>query len=201
MTSEHLLDAIGLLDDGLIREAEEYVPRKKRARYGAWLGLAACFALVVVLGYGVTHLRMGGGAASGGANAPSAPSGNTMPAPGEPAASSESQVGAAGGDMSGGGTPGAPVGNSGEEDYCAAVMADGVLYWSTGTPVPVEPAEEEIRTVTGYTDTVPEEDGQTNFDRELTTQYARVKMGEEWKLAVAIGHEWILFDPVPPWEK
>lgn len=83
------------------------------------------------------------------------------------------------------------------EDYCPAIMVDGVVYWSTDTPVPGEVDESAIRTVTSYTDGQPEEDGQTNFDRGLTTQYAMTDMG----LVVLIDREWILFDPVPPWEK
>ena len=83
------------------------------------------------------------------------------------------------------------------EDYCPAIMVDGVVYWSTDTPVPGEVEESAVRTVTSYTDGVPGEDGQTNFDRGLTTQYAMTDMG----LVVLIDREWILFDPVPPWEK
>ncbi len=192
MTSEYLLDAVGLLDDDLIQEAERY--KKPRPNYRAWLGLAACLAVVIVLSYGMTHLGMGGsapnGAGGGAANAPSASGGNLAPAAGEPAAPGESQNG--GGMLMGGIGP-----EDSQSDCCAAIMVDGVLYWSTGTPVPGEPAEEAIRTVTGYTDTVPEEDGQTNFDRDLTTWYAMTDLG----LVVLMDHEWVLFDPVPPWEK
>ena len=48
MTSEHILDAIGLLDDELVREAEEY--RRPRARFDCrrWGSLAACCALVFI---------------------------------------------------------------------------------------------------------------------------------------------------------
>lgn len=199
MNAEYLLDAIGLLDDGLIREAEEYAVRKRKPGYGSWLGLAACLALVVVLSYGMTHLRMGGAAhdkASGGAaSAPEASNGSTAPAAGEPAAPGEHQDGGTDEDMPMGGASNAPEGSQG--DYYAAVMVDGTVYWSTGTPVPGEPAEEAIRTVTGYTGAVPEEDGQTNFDRELTTRYAVTDLG----LVVLVENEWILFDPVPPWER
>ena len=65
MNSEHLLDAIGLLDDGLIHEAEEY--RRPRRDYSRWISLAASLAVVLTLGYGLTHLGIGGG---GGASAP-----------------------------------------------------------------------------------------------------------------------------------
>ena len=76
-------------------------------------------------------------------------------------------------------------------------MVDGVLYWSTGTPVPGEVEESAIRTVTGYTSSLPEMDGQTNFSHDLSAQYAVTNMG----LVVLVDQEWILFDPVPPWEK
>lgn len=92
MSPDHLLDAVGLLDDELIREAEEYSRPKARRGSGYWLGWAASFAVVVVLGYGLTHLGMGGGGAtpenSGGAmeNRPaastpaaSAPAGEAAP--------------------------------------------------------------------------------------------------------------------------
>ena len=45
MTREHLLAAMGLLDDDLIREAEEPVSRKKWNRE-AWISLAACLAMM-----------------------------------------------------------------------------------------------------------------------------------------------------------
>jgi len=54
MTREHLLEAMGLLDDELIREAEEPVSRKKWNR-NAWISMAACLALVLTIGYGVVY--------------------------------------------------------------------------------------------------------------------------------------------------
>lgn len=62
MNAEYLLDAIGQLDDDLVREAERY--RRPRAGHGRLLGLAASFAVVLLLGYGATHFGMGGGAPS-----------------------------------------------------------------------------------------------------------------------------------------
>lgn len=209
MNAEYLLDAVGLLDDGLIREAEEYQP--PRRDYRPWIGLAASFAIVLTLGYALTHLGMGGGAApenqaSGGAA--NAPSGSYGGAEAPPPASTEGPDGSSmqgGGDWPAGSPgagsssdnaapqePGAAVG-----DYCPAIMVDGVVYWSTDTPVPGEVEESAIRTVTSYTDGQPEEDGQTNFDRGLTARYAMTDMG----LVVLIDQEWVLFDPVPPWEK
>ncbi len=54
MTREHLLEAMGLLDDDLVKEAEEPVSRKKWNRE-AWISLAACLALVLTIGYGVVY--------------------------------------------------------------------------------------------------------------------------------------------------
>lgn len=206
MNAEYLLDAVGLLDDDLLREAEEY--RQPRRDYRPWVSLAACLAVVLTLGYALTHLGMGGGAApeapgngmSGGAT--NAPSGSYGGAEAPPA----STEGTDGSGLQGGGDwaePSSPDAAAPQEpgmaveDYCPAIMVDGVVYWSTDTPVPGEVEESAIRTVASYTDGVPEEDGQTNFDRGLTTQYAMTDMG----LVVLMDREWILFDPVPPWEK
>lgn len=79
MNAEYLLDAIGRLDDDLVQEAERY--RRPKARYGRLLGWAACFAVVISLGYILTHVGgMGGGAApsfSGGGNGGAPASGNS----------------------------------------------------------------------------------------------------------------------------
>ena len=76
-------------------------------------------------------------------------------------------------------------------------MVDGTLYWSTGTPASVEVEERDIRTVNSYINTVPQMDGQTNFSQDLSAQYAQIPEG----LVVLIDNEWILFDPIPPWER
>lgn len=85
MNAEYLLDAIGRLDDDLVRDAENY--RRPRARYRPLLSWAACFAVMLLLGYGATHFGMGGGAApsfSGGGNGGGAPaSGNSAPSAAE----------------------------------------------------------------------------------------------------------------------
>ena len=108
MRAEHLLEAIGLLDDGLIQEAEQYRRPKGRLHPGVWLGWAASFAVVLVLGYGLTHLGMGGGGAApenrpaASAPAASAPNGGadgTGDAPAEP--SSPGAAGDASLDMEG----------------------------------------------------------------------------------------------------
>ena len=81
MTAEHLMNAMGLLDDDLIQEAEQIVRSRRRIRAGRWLGLAASLALVIVLGYGAAHTGLidgilgSAGNASGGA-APMAPAGS-----------------------------------------------------------------------------------------------------------------------------
>lgn len=87
MNAEHLLDAVGQLDDDLIREAETYRRAKPRGHYGTWLSWAASVAVVLALGYGAIQLGMfskGGGSA-----APAAPSGNgvSTPAASTPASS------------------------------------------------------------------------------------------------------------------
>ena len=54
MTREHLLEAMGLLDDELIKEAEDPVGKKKWNRE-SWISLAACLAIVLTIGYGVVQ--------------------------------------------------------------------------------------------------------------------------------------------------
>lgn len=82
MNAEYLLDAIGQLDDDLVREAERY--RRPRTRYGPLLGWVACFSVMLLLSYGVTHLGMGGGGnsmapANGGGTSPGGYSGVDTP--------------------------------------------------------------------------------------------------------------------------
>jgi len=61
MTAEYLLEAMGLIDDGLIQDAEvRPAARPAPVRWQRWGALAACLAVVVALGYGVAHLPMGG---------------------------------------------------------------------------------------------------------------------------------------------
>ena len=65
MTAEYLLEAMGLIDDDLIQDAEvRPAARPAPARWRQWGALAACLAVVAALGYGVTHLPMGGGSKS-----------------------------------------------------------------------------------------------------------------------------------------
>ena len=73
MTPEYLLDAIGLIDDDLIQEAET-APVHRPASWRRWGSLAACAVLVVALGYGAAHLpRMGGNSSSATGNGAAAP--------------------------------------------------------------------------------------------------------------------------------
>lgn len=202
MTAEHILEAVGLLDDDLIRDAEEY--RRPRRRHGAWTGLAASLAVVLILGYALTQLRSGGGASkasSGGASAP-ASSAQTSPAgaadlespPPETAGGAENESPAASEPAPGEPlAPGDAANSGGEAGYCPAIMVDGVLYRSTGVPVSVQVDESAARTVVSYTNAVPGMDGQTNFSQDLSAKYVQTSQG----LAVLMEGEWILFRPAP----
>ncbi len=204
MNSEYLLDCIGLIDDDLIADAEERPPLKRPAiPLRAWGTLAACLVLVLALGYAVTHMGMGGA----GSEAPAAPA--TPAAPAEPAAPADPEAPSGdGANVSGTGSSAEPQvptspapepsdegygGEAPSEDRRAAIMVDGALYWSTGAPVPVEPAPGAIRVSDSYTDGLPEKDGQNNFSSE-SVEYAKIDMG----VVVLIGHEWVLFTADPP---
>lgn len=204
MTAEHILDAIGLLDDQLIQQSEQYGRSRRGTRYGRWLGLAASFAIVLFLGYGLTHLGMGGGMPHQGAGSTGAPaSGNDLNQTTGSVEAGPPEDEGTGGEILPGATPQPPAANDssdgipGEADICDAIMVDGVLYWSTGEAVPVEVDEDAIQKAVSYTSSLPEMDGQTNFSPDLSVQYAKTEVG----LVVRIDQEWILFDTVPPWEE
>ena len=80
MTAEHLMDAVGLLDDDLIQEAEQVMHPRRRIYTERWLGMAASLALVIALGYGAFRLGlvsgMKGGAGMSGAPSAEAPAGS-----------------------------------------------------------------------------------------------------------------------------
>lgn len=200
MNAGDILDAIGLLDDSLIQEAEEYSRPRKHAGYRPWISLAACLAVVIALGYGAVRLTYLGGGNGAGA------------APGQTGcASNESQGGLAP-------PPGSGIDNTPSEDQAPdsaepalpeevdqsvnggghrpAIMVDGILYWSTGVPAAETVDEGDVRTVTSYINTVPEMDGQTNFSQDLSARYAMTSQG----LAVWMDEEWILFEPAAPEE-
>lgn len=197
MNAEHILNAIGLLDDDLIREAERYRRPRPRINYNTLFSLASCLALVLVLGYGVTHLELSGGgnsAAPMGTPAASAPPADNAPS-GSCAGGNllPEEQGSASNEPEGPGAPGALEG-----EFCPAIMVDGILYRSTGRAVPAEPDPDAVKTVSSYTGGTPETDGQTNFSQDLTAQYAMIKIGQEWKLVVLMESEWVLFEPVGP---
>lgn len=70
-----------------------------------------------------------------------------------------------------------------------AIMVDGIVYYSTEQEMPVEFDESSIRKIISYTEGVPTQNGQANFDPELGNQYA--KYGED--IAVLLNHEWVHF--------
>lgn len=218
MTSEHLLDAIGLLDDSLIQEAEEY--SRPRRDYSRWMGLAAGFAVILALGYGATHIGgMGGGGCapefSGGAAG--APSVSSAFDPGP--ASTDQALSPAGGDSSAGGAVEPPNADSGsvdvpnaadpadpgvaEEtpgDWLFAIQVDGVIYRATNEYIHLEPEESDIRYTTSFIDGAePEENGQANF---LPVGCAYVMLDDG---TAAVYQEdtgsWRVYDSVPPWER
>ena len=79
-----------------------------------------------------------------------------------------------------------------ETDYPAAIMAEGTIYLKAASAMPAEIDESAIiGYTTSYTDTYPEKDGETNFDRELNMPYARVDGG----IAVLCENEWYLCTP------
>lgn len=76
--------------------------------------------------------------------------------------------------------------------YPAAIMAEGEIYLKSATAMPAEIDESAIIGYTSsYTDTYPEKDGETNFNRELGMPYAKVDGG----VAVLYENEWHLCTP------
>ena len=181
MTSEYLLEAVGLLDDDLILQAER-PPARRPVPWQRWLGLCACLAIVFLVGRGMVQNWSGGGssgaAASGSAGGAAGPSAGTGSS-----ASTGSPNEGAGGSVSSG------------EQY-DAIMVDGAVYWSTGKILVGEVDPGAIRETTSHTDGVPEEEGQTNF-APAGTRYAVTADG----VVVLIDREWVLFSPVPPWQE
>ena len=86
----------------------------------------------------------------------------------------------------------AGCGSHTEKDYPAAIMAEGTIYLKSAAAMPAEIDESAIiGYTTSYTDTYPEKDGETNFNRELNMPYARVEGG----IAVLYENEWYLCTP------
>lgn len=77
-------------------------------------------------------------------------------------------------------------------DYPAAIMVDGKIYLLDLEPMSSEVDNHEILGyTTSYTDTFPEQDGETNFNRELEMPYAKVEDG----VAVLYDGAWHLCTP------
>lgn len=77
-------------------------------------------------------------------------------------------------------------------DYPAAIMVNDTIYLLEGEPSPIEVEESAIIGYTSsYTDTFPEQNGETNFNRELKMPYAQVEGG----IAVLYQNEWHLCVP------
>ena len=117
MTPERLLEAMGLLDDDLIAQAEEPVRRKSAFEWKRWAALAACLALVVAISYGAGRLGWGGGSSNGSSgtgatDSPTASAGGGEQAPGDP------ESGAAGDSSS----------NLSQEVLIVIVQADGRVW-------------------------------------------------------------------------
>ena len=79
-----------------------------------------------------------------------------------------------------------------ETDYLAAIMVYGDIYYLSVEEISGEVDESAILGYTeSYTDTFPEKNGETNFNRELGMPYARVEGG----IAVLMDDEWYLCYP------
>ena len=77
-------------------------------------------------------------------------------------------------------------------DYPAAIMVDGEIYLYSVVPMAGEVEDSAILGYTdSYTNTYPEKDGQTNFNRELGMPYAKVEDG----IAVLFQKEWHMCYP------
>lgn len=158
MTSEYLLDAVGLLDDDLIREAETYAAPGRRSGHGGRMTLAASVAVVIALGYALTHIGgMGGGAApefSGGAagNSESQTTDGQDSSNGESIAPNSPDPGDSADSPLQGADPCEPnaPGRGPEAERIFAVLADGTVYQATEEYVLPEPAESAVQyTISG----------------------------------------------------
>lgn len=115
MTAEHLLEAIGLLDDDLIQEAD-MIPRRKPVNWRSWTSLAACAALVITLGYGAVYIGGDQGANGGSAaGKPMSPEGGGM-------AITSSEANMSGGDVQSNGDWPEPV------EYGLVCLDDDICY-------------------------------------------------------------------------
>lgn len=122
MTSEHLLEAMGLLDDDLILQAER-APARRPVPWQQWLGLCACLALVFLVGRGMVENWGGSSNTSSGASA------STSAGAGEPS-----------GDV---GSAGTSSGSTALPDGSVYILVENRSYLSTGETVPELPAGAE----------------------------------------------------------
>lgn len=84
------------------------------------------------------------------------------------------------------------IATDGVADYPAAIMVNDTVYLVEGNPMPAEVDESAIIGYTeSYTDTFPENNGETNFNPELGMPYAQVEGG----IAVLYKNEWYLGTP------
>ena len=77
-----------------------------------------------------------------------------------------------------------------ETMYQLGLMVDGVFYEKSSEPMPAEVDESAIiGCINAYTDTFPDEDGETNISKDLiNTPYAKVK----GSIAILFENEWYL---------
>ena len=84
------------------------------------------------------------------------------------------------------------ISTEGVADYPAVIMVNDTIYLLEGVPMPVEVDESAIIGYTeSFTDTFPENNGETNFNPELGMPYAQVEGG----IAVLYQNEWYLCTP------
>ena len=84
------------------------------------------------------------------------------------------------------------VSTEGVADYPAAIMVNDTIYLVGGTPMPTEVDESAIIGYTElFTETFPENNGETNFNPELGMPYAHAESG----IAVLYQNEWYLCTP------
>ncbi len=85
------------------------------------------------------------------------------------------------------------IATDGIADYPVAIMVNDTVYLVEGNPMPTEVDESAIIGYTeSYTDTFPENNGETNFNPELGMPYAQVEGG----IAVLYKNEWYLGTPL-----
>lgn len=140
MTPEYLLDAMGLIDDELIYDADKARPAPKTVPWRRWGAWAACLALVLALGYGVTRLGMGGASGGSATSAGSSASIGGSAAPSGTA--SDETAGGGAGDSS----AGASVGSTGENRGSIYLECQGgsAVYALTGGMVDDLPGDSRL---------------------------------------------------------